>query len=98
VAHAQYWYRDGTPVLLLGASDEDNLFQMERVEEHLDLLADAGGNYVRNTMSSRDRGNLWPFRKNEEGFYNLNNWSEGYWLRLDHFLEALRKQGHHRSA
>jgi hypothetical protein len=88
VAHAQYWYRDGTPVLLLGASDEDNLFQMERVEEHLDLLADAGGNYVRNTMSSRDRGNLWPFRKNEEGFYNLNNWSEGYWLRLDHFLEA----------
>ncbi len=52
--HPPYWQFRGEPVLLLGGSVEDNLFQIPNLEEHLDLLAAAGGNYVRNTMSSRD--------------------------------------------
>jgi hypothetical protein len=42
----------GKPVLLLGGTVDDNLFQIEGLEQHLDLLVASGGNYVRNTMSS----------------------------------------------
>ena len=52
-----YWSHDGKPVLLLGGSGDDNLFQWagaefgDKLSEHLDLLVSFGGNYVRNTMS-----------------------------------------------
>ena len=48
-----------SPVLLLGGSGDDDLFQWaadefgDRLPKHLDLLVSVGGNYVRNTMSSR---------------------------------------------
>ena len=74
--------------MLLGGSVEDNLFQLEQVEAHLDLLKSVGGNYVRNTMSSRDEGNVWAFGKNEAGLYNLNTWNDEYWNRFDRFLSA----------
>ena len=48
-----YWQYKGAPVLLLGGSVEDNLFQIADIEPHLDLLQSVGGNYVRCTMSSR---------------------------------------------
>ena len=54
-----YWQYKGNPVLLLGASGDDNLFQWagekfgNRLENHLDSLIAVGGNYVRNTISSR---------------------------------------------
>jgi hypothetical protein len=49
-----YWQYKGEPVLLLGGSWQDNLFNHpEGLEEHLDLLVSVGGNYIRNTMSSR---------------------------------------------
>ncbi|MCJ7478619.1 MAG: hypothetical protein MUP63_00380, partial [Candidatus Nanohaloarchaeota archaeon QJJ-7] len=50
-----YWEVEGEPTLLLGGSDDDNLFQWpeDRLEEHLNELVKAGGNYVRNTMSDR---------------------------------------------
>ncbi|NJN28566.1 MAG: hypothetical protein HC819_22615 [Cyclobacteriaceae bacterium] len=86
--HPQYWSMNGEDIMLLGGSVEDNLFQIDGVEEHLDLLQSAGGNYVRNTMSSRDDGNLWPFAQNEDGLYDLNRWNEAYWSRFDHFLKA----------
>jgi len=86
--HDQYWSMNGENIMLLGGSDEDNLFQMENVIAQLDLLQSVGGNYVRNTMSSRDEGNEWPFAKNEKGLYNLNTWNEKYWKRLDDFLSA----------
>lgn len=57
----RYWSIDGQRTILIGGSDDDNLFQMDDLAEHLDLLVSVGGNYVRNTMSSRDAGNLWPF-------------------------------------
>ncbi len=88
----QYWLYDGKPVLLLGGSVEDNLFQIENLEEHLDLLVSVGGNYVRNTMSSRDEGNAWAFGKNDEGEYDLNTWNETYWLRFEKLLKETAKR------
>ena len=81
-----YWAHRGKPVLLLGGSVEDNLFQIPDLEAHLDLLKSAGGNYVRNTMSARDEGNVWPF-KSTDGQYDLDQWSEEYWRRFDRFLQ-----------
>jgi len=87
----RYWQYKGEPVLLLGASDQDNLFNHPDIwpfglESHLDLMVKHGGNYVRNTMSSRDHGNPWPFEINEDGLYDLNTWNEEYWTRFEEFL------------
>ena len=83
-----YWQYKGQPVLLLGGSVEDNLFQIPNLKEHLDLLQSVGGNYVRCTMSSRDEGDVWPFEKNPEtGLYDLNAAGEEYWRRFERFLE-----------
>jgi len=86
-----YWQYGGKPVLLLGGSKDDNLFQIPDLKEHLDLLKSTGGNYVRNTMSSRDEGNVWPFRK-VNGKYDLNQWNEEYWRRFANFLELTRQR------
>ncbi|MBC8229229.1 hypothetical protein H8E77_06760, partial [bacterium] len=59
----RYWQYKGKPVLLLGGSVEDNLFQIPNLKQHLDLLKSVGGNYVRCTMSCRDEGNVWQFKK-----------------------------------
>lgn len=63
----RYWTLDGRATLLAGASIEDNLFQVAGLEPELDQLQAAGGNYVRNTLSSRDPGNLWPFAAAQSG-------------------------------
>lgn len=81
----RYWAYKGEPVLLIGGSVEDNLFQIPDLAAHLDLLASVGGNYVRNTMSSRDPGNVWPFKKVGER-YDLEQWDETYWQRFEDFL------------
>ena len=80
-----YWEYGGKPVLPLGGSVEDNLFQIHDLEAHLDLLASVGGNYVRNTMSARDEGNVWPF-KAQDGRYDLDQWNDEYWGRFEQFL------------
>jgi len=81
-----YWQYKGKPVLLLGGSVEDNLFQIPDIEEHLDLLASVGGNYVRCTMSSRDEGNVWPFEKDPTtGLYDLKRPEGEYWERFERF-------------
>ena len=86
--YPQYWAYDGKATLLLGGSVEDNLFQIPNLEEHLDLLQKVGGNYVRNTMSSRDSSNLWPFYfDKEKGVYDLNQWNANYWERFEKFLQ-----------
>lgn len=81
-----YWRYAGEPVLLLGGSTEDNLFQISGLEAHLDSLAAAGGNYVRNTMSSRDEGNVWPFHRLEDGRYDLDRLNEAYYRRFERLL------------
>jgi hypothetical protein len=90
-----YWEYRGEPVLLIGASDQDNLFQWtgEELTDHLDLLTSVGGNYLRNTMSDRDEGNLYAFQRLENGQYDLDQWNEEYWERLEFFL----KETHNRN-
>ena len=91
--YPQYWEYNGRPVMLLGGSVEDNLFQIPGLEAHLDLLASVGGNYIRNTMSSRDPGNVWAFGKDpESGKYDLNRWNETYWERFSSLLELTSRR------
>ncbi len=83
----QYWEYHSEPVLLLGGSDEDNLFQMPHLEKQLDLLVSLGGNYIRNTMSSRDSGNVWAFHFDaEQKKYDLDRWNPEYWKRFSELL------------
>jgi hypothetical protein len=87
----RYWQFRNEPVLLLGGSDQDNLYnhpdiKPEGLEYHLDLLVESGGNYVRNTMSSRDEENIKPYVLTNDGKYDLNEWNEKYWDRFKEFL------------
>ncbi|MFW5980569.1 MAG: DUF6298 domain-containing protein [Halanaerobiaceae bacterium] len=89
-----YWQYKGKPILLVGGSDEDNPFQWtnKKLTEHLDLLVESGGNYIRNTMSDRDEGNVYAFKKTDENKYDLNRWNDEYWNRLQYFLEETEKR------
>ena len=80
-----YWARRGKPVLLLGGSDEDNLFNHPNLWDNLDTLKTCGGNYLRCTMSSRDQGNVQPYSKTGEQ-YDLDRVNPEYWSRLEEFL------------
>ncbi|MEX0729878.1 MAG: hypothetical protein WD057_03780 [Aquisalimonadaceae bacterium] len=84
----RYWSWDGQPTLLIGGSVEDNLFQIAGLEAHLDLLVESGGNYVRNTMSSRDPGDIWPFRK-EYGRVGRLARDEPWWARFTGRVSSL---------
>ncbi len=87
-ANPFYWQFKENPVLLLGGSIEDNLFQIRDIEQHLDLLKSVGGNYVRCTMSSRDEGDVWPFERDPQTqLYDLNQPGTEYWRRFSRFLE-----------
>lgn len=83
-----YWSYRGAPLVLLGGSKEDNLFQVTDLEAQLDSLVAAGGNYVRNTMSSRDSGNAWPFQQSETGPYDLSQLNDEYYQRFERLLQA----------
>ncbi len=89
-----YWQYGGKPILLIGGSDDDNLFQMPQLHKHLDLLKSAGGNYIRNTMSSRnDRGfEVQPFYKGPDGRYDLDRWNDEYWRRFENMLELTEER------
>jgi hypothetical protein len=91
----RYWQYRGQPVLLLGGSKDDNLFQIPDLEEHLDEIARAGGNYIRNTMSDRrDKGfEVYPFRQRPDGTYDLNAWNEEYWARFERMLRLTAARG-----
>jgi len=88
-----YWTYRGEPVMLIGGSNEDNLFQSPDYLEQFDLLQSLGGNYVRCTMSSRDEGNIWSFAKEEDGKYNLRKYNQKYWKRFADFLSAADERG-----
>jgi hypothetical protein len=83
----RYWQYKGEPVLLLGATDNDNLFQNDNLESHLDSLSMFGGNYIRNTMSDRDPGNRRAFALVSPGKYDLEKWNDDYW---QHFEDLMR--------
>ncbi len=91
-----YWSYRGEPVLLLGGSDDDNLFQWSEKDliAQLNRLAAAGGNVIRNTMSDRkDKGfEVYPFQQREDGKYDLDEWNEEYWTRFERMLEETAKR------
>lgn len=66
-----YWQYKGEPVMLIGGTDTDNLFQLLYLEEHLDNLVASGGNYVRNTMAFSREEDAWPYQINDEGKFDL---------------------------
>jgi len=82
----RYWQYKGKPVLLLGATLNDNLFQNDNLESHLDSLRMSGGNYVRNTMSDRDPGNIRAFMSVAPDKYDLEKWNGEYWQRFENLL------------
>ncbi|MBL7153679.1 MAG: VCBS repeat-containing protein [Phycisphaerae bacterium] len=90
--NAYYWQYGGKPMLLLGGSKDDNLFQIPDLKEHLDLLASVGGNYIRNTMSARvDKGfEIQAFKRLPDGKYDLDQWNEDYWNRFERMLKLTR--------
>ena len=92
-----YWSYRGEPVLLVGGSDDDNLFQWPEKEliAQLDRLAAAGGNVIRNTMSDRhDKGfEVYPFHQLDDGKYDLESWNEDYWERFQRMLTATAERG-----
>jgi hypothetical protein len=91
-----YWSFHGKPVMLMGGSDDDNLFQWPEKEliAQLDKLAEAGGNIIRNTMSDRkDKGfEVYLFKQTEDGRYDLNKWNKEYWNRFERLLKETSKR------
>ncbi len=99
-----YWQYRGRPVLLFGGSDRDNIFhwagQGDHLREHLELLSDCGGNYIRCTLSSREytpQGYRWdllpyPFAKSGDK-YDLTRWNDEYWANLRTFLKETQRRG-----
>ncbi len=90
-----YWAYNGEPMVLIGATDRDNLWQWtgDDLTEHLDRMTAAGGNYVRNTMSDRNDGDVFAYAEVEEGLYDLDEWNEEYWDRLRFFLDETAERG-----
>ncbi len=86
-----YWSYNGEPVLLLGGTKEDNIFQIDDLQDHLKLLDSAGGNYIRCTLSSRDQGNAKPYLKDDQGLYDLDQPNPEYWERLQQLLEISKE-------
>lgn len=89
----RYWQFHGRPILLVGGSREDNLFQIPDLEAHLDTLVAAGGNYIRNTMSDRDPGDAHAFLRLPDGRYDLDQWNPEYWERLQTLLRLTQERG-----
>jgi hypothetical protein len=85
----RYWQYKGQPILLLGGSKDDNLFQIPDLEAHLDEIKAAGGNYIRNTMSDRkDLGfEVYPFHQRADKRFDLSRWNDKYWQRFERMLQ-----------
>jgi len=84
-----YWQYQGQPVLLLGGSKDDNLFQIPGLKQHLDKIQSVGGNYIRNTMSDRPDHNfeVYAYHRLKNGKYDLRQWNEEYWKRFANMLK-----------
>ncbi len=87
-----YWQYRGKPLLLLGGSWQDNLFNHPiGLERHLELLQSVGGNYLRNTMSHRNMGNAFAYAQRDDKF-DLDQWNSDYWERFENFLKLTRQR------
>ncbi len=91
-ANPYYWQYQGKPVLLLGGTWQDNLFNHPiGLDRHLDLLKSSGGNYVRNVMSHRNVGNVFAFAQTG-GKFDLDRWNDEYWQRFENFLKLAQER------
>lgn len=88
----RYWQYKGKPVLLLGGSKTDHIFLLDDLEQHLDEIVRAGGNYVRNTMSQREALDLKPHRRLANGRFDLNQWNTDYWRRFSNCLRWCKER------
>ena len=95
-ANPWYWSLNGQPVLLLGGSDDDNLFQWseQKLVAQLDRLAAAGGNYIRNTMSDRriEGFEVYAYARRPDGRYDLGQWNDEYWQRFERLLRETARR------
>lgn len=88
-----YWEYNGKQILLIGGSDEDNLFNNPGLlAKNLETLAAVGGNYIRSTLSCRDDGDVWPYA-GSPGSYNLDEFNPEFWARLETSLKETEKRG-----
>jgi hypothetical protein len=89
-----YWQYQGSPVVLLGGSDDHAIFQQtgNTLTDFLDQLVSAGGNYIRNVMSQRTENGVYPFKEIRAGVYDLNQWNDDYWNRLRFFLRETSRR------
>ncbi len=88
-----YWQYENIPVLLIGGTDNDNIFQTQHFHSHLDSLSTVGGNYIRCTMSDRDNGDLRAFEKQNDGKYDLRKWNSIYWDQFEDLLQTAQSLG-----
>ena len=74
--------------MLLGGSDDDNLFQWprEKLIPQLDRIVAAGGNVIRNTMSEREGKELKPHKLLPDGRFDIDQWNPEYWDRFETLL------------
>jgi hypothetical protein len=92
IGNAYYWQYKGEPLLLLGGTWQDNLFNHPiGLERQLDLLLESGGNYVRNTMSHRNTGNVFAYVQ-ADGKYDLDQFNDEYWHRFGSFLRMTHER------
>ena len=86
-ANPRYWFYESNTQLLLGGSWQDNPFNHPtNLEAHLDILTDVGGNYLRNVMSHRNEGNVYPYERTGD-LFDLDRFNPEYWDRFERFLE-----------
>ncbi|MCD6359927.1 MAG: hypothetical protein J7M38_03620, partial [Armatimonadetes bacterium] len=89
----RYWSYGGETVLLLGGSDEDNLFNDPALMvDNLDKLAACGGNYIRGTLSWRDKNNVPPFERVGDK-YDLTRPSAEFFGRLETCCRECQARG-----
>lgn len=87
-----YWEFESRPILLIGGSNNNNLFQSDDVSAELDKLKAVGGNYIRCTLSCSEAGDEWPFWRAGLRF-NLNKFNPEFWKKLDTFFKLTAERG-----
>lgn len=87
-ANPAYWQYKGEPVMLLGGSVDDSLFQIPNLKQHLDAMKAVGANFIRNTMSDRQDHDfeVYAYDRREDKKYDLKKWNPEFWKRFANLL------------
>ncbi len=91
-----YWQYKRKPIMLLGASNDDNIFQWsaKKLISHLDSMKSAGANYLRNTLNDgKYQGyEINPFHQLENGKYDLEQLNDDYFNKIEFLLKETEKR------